>query len=183
MTHQPTELLGALITPAVLISAAALLQLSTANRVGRVNDRLRELIKETERSLSQGEMRSASDQKYQFNLKQLAVLQERLQLLRSAASAIYVTIAILVVTSIAAGINVLFPQLPNILPMSLGMLGAVGFLYSILLLVLEASIAVRVTSAEIAYVRELLERLDRAQVQRHDREANFLPPSHHEVLQ
>ena len=37
------EILGAMITPALLISAAGTLSLSTANRLGRVVDRVRAL--------------------------------------------------------------------------------------------------------------------------------------------
>jgi hypothetical protein len=158
--NQPLEVLGAMVTPVVLISAAALLLLSTAHRVARVNDRLRELIHEFEQLSAQGRLFMVSNHKHQFHCHQLAHLEERLQLLRGAACAMYVTIALLVLTSIVAGMYVLFPQLPKIVPMSLGMSGAVGFLYSILLLVLESSIASRVTSQEIAYARQLLEQQD-----------------------
>jgi hypothetical protein len=45
----PTEVLGALITPAVLISAAGMLVLSTSQRLSRVVDRGRVLATEAER--------------------------------------------------------------------------------------------------------------------------------------
>lgn len=160
--NQPIEVLGAMVTPAVLISAVALLLLSTTHRVGRVNDRLQELVKKSEQYLTQRQ--SFTILKYQFHGEQLAHIEERLQLLRSAACAMYVTIALLVITSIVTGIYVLFPQLPSIVPMSLGMFGAIGFLYSILLLVLEALIAARVSSQEVTYVRQLLEQQECAQV-------------------
>jgi hypothetical protein len=159
---QPSiEVLAAMIAPAVLISAAALLLLSTASRLGRVNDRLVHLMTETERYLSDGNSSPAPEQKQQLNLEQLANLQQRLLLLRSAVIALYVTIALLIVTSIVAGINVLFPQLSSMIPISVGMLSALAFLYSIVLLVLESSIAARVTLREIAYVREILEQQTR----------------------
>jgi Protein of unknown function (DUF2721) len=158
--HQPIDVLGAMIAPAVLISAAALLLLSTANRLGRVNDRLHHLMTEAERRLSQGSPTSMREQKQLLNLEQLTSLQQRLPRLRSAVTALYVTIALLVVTSIVGGMYVLFPQLTSIVPISLGMLGATAFLCSIALLLSEASIAACVTLKEIAYARELLEQQD-----------------------
>ena len=154
--HQPIEVLGAMITPAVLISAASLLLLSTASRLGRVNDRLHHLMTEAERRSLQGGLSSAREQKQYFILEPLTSVQERLLLLRSAVTAMYVTIALLVVTSIVGGMYVLYPQVTSMAPISFGMLSAVAFLYSIAILIGEASIAARVTLQEIAYVRELL---------------------------
>src|SRR6478672_404910 len=151
------EVLGAMITPVVLISAAALLLLSTAARLGRVNDRLQHLLAEAEGLLPKVGSLLVREQKQYLSLQQLTCLQERLLLLRSAVTALYVTIALLVVTSIASGVYVLFPQLTSIVPISVGMLGAFAFLYSIARLIWEASIAARVTLEEIAYTRALLE--------------------------
>jgi hypothetical protein len=164
--HQPIEVLGAMITPAVLISAASLLLLSTASRLGRVNDRLHHLMTEAERLSLQGGPSSAQEQRQYLSLEQLTSLRERLLLLRSAVTAMYVTIALLVVTSIVGGMYVLYPQLTSMVPISIGMLSAVMFLYSIALLIYEASIATHVTLQEIAYVRELLEQQKHSQMPR-----------------
>jgi len=152
--HPPTEVLGAMITPAVLISAAALLLLSTASRLGRVNDRLQHLLTEAERLLSHS---VGQEQKEILSFTQWTCLEDRLALLRSAIIALYVTIALLVATSIGGGLYVVFPQITSIVPISMGMLGAVAFLYGISLLIREAWIAARVTSEEIAYGRKLLD--------------------------
>jgi hypothetical protein len=159
---QPVEVLGAMITPAVLISAAALLLLSTANRLARVNDRLQNLMEEAE-----GLPQQADSEKHELILEQLASLLERLLLLRSAVTGLYVAIALLIVTSILGGMYVVFPQLTSMAPISVGLLGAVAFLYSIVLLIREASIAVRVTLQEITYVRQLLEQQKHARKVRH----------------
>ena len=89
--HPPTEVLGAMITPAVLISAAALLLLSTASRLGRVNDRLQHLLTEAERLLSHS---VGQEQKEILSFTQWTCLEDRLALLRSAIIALYVTIAL-----------------------------------------------------------------------------------------
>jgi hypothetical protein len=164
--YQPVEVLGAMITPAMLISAAALLLLSTANRLGRVNDRLHLLMTMAERLSSQVGPSTAREQRQYLSLEQLASLQERLPLLRSAVTGLYVTIALLVVTCIASAMYVLYPQLTSLVPISLGVLGAVAFLYSIALLIREASIAARITLQEITYVRHLLAQQKIGQAQR-----------------
>ena len=155
----PIEVLGAMITPAVLISAAALLLLSTANRLGRVNDRLLRLMAEAERLSLEKDSPAVRAGKLTQIQDQLAGLSERLLLLRSAVMGIYVTIAVLICTSITAGMYVVFPQMTSLVPISVGMLGSVAFLYSIVILILEASVAFRFTVREIAYVRAVLEDL------------------------
>jgi len=154
---EPVSVLPAMITPAVLISAAALLLLSTASRLGRVNDRLQSLLIEAEHLQREAGSADVRQNRHLLVLEQLASLMDRLLLLRSAVTAIYVAIALLVVTSIAAGMSAVFPGMIGLIPTSTGLLGAVAFLYGIVLLVREALIAVRLTLREIAYVRQLLE--------------------------
>lgn len=157
---EPVHILGAMITPAVLISAAALLLLSTASRLGRVNDRLMQLMRDAERLQPSSEHSSANGEdshRREYIRQQLAGLSERLLLLRSAITGMYVTIAIFIATSIAAGLYVAFPHLTAVLPNSIGMMGAVAFLYSIVLLILEGSLAHRLTLRDVAHVRSLLD--------------------------
>lgn len=156
--HPPVEVLGAMITPAVLISAAALLLLSTAGRLARVNDRLQHLMGEAEKLLSHQYSELALAQRRQLNIEHLTSLEQRLLLLRSAVTALYITIGLLLLTSILTGMYVLFPQVTAVIPTSLGLFGAIAFLYSVAVLTLEATAAARVTLQEISYARSLLER-------------------------
>ena len=153
---EPTQVLSAMITPAVLISAPALLVLSTSNRLGRVIDRLRLLSREAESR--GGQTPPADEQKHALMVSQLDNLLARLLLLRTAVTVLYVTIAALVATSIATGIFVILPALTAWVPIVVGLLGAVLFLYSIVLLVREAALAVQATLAEADYVRRLIHR-------------------------
>jgi len=153
----PVEVLAALITPGVLISATALLLLSTANRLGRVNDRTQTLIAELDAETPPTNSAENQNEKDELILKQLASMLKRLLLLRSAVTGMYVAIALLVVTSITAGLHVIIPQIVSMIPISLAMLGAMAFLYSIVLLIREAAIAVHTTLEEIAYAEGLVE--------------------------
>ena len=59
---------------------------------------------------------------------------------------LYATIALLVITGIAAGMYAAVPAvLTSLISISVGLLGAVAFLYSMVLLIRESSIAVRTT--------------------------------------
>ena len=58
-----SEILGAMITPAVLISACGVLVLSTSNRVGRTVERVRSLAAEVERLQMSPESFSTPSQK------------------------------------------------------------------------------------------------------------------------
>ena len=58
-----SEVLGAMITPAVLISASGVLVLSTSNRVGRTVDRVRAIAAEVERLQISSERALAGESK------------------------------------------------------------------------------------------------------------------------
>jgi hypothetical protein len=84
-----SEVFGAMITPAVLISASGVLVLSTSNRVGRTVDRVRALAAEVHRLQISAENASPSEAKCKFIGDQLSQLSERAVLLRSAMTALY----------------------------------------------------------------------------------------------
>jgi hypothetical protein len=149
-----SEVLGAMITPAVLISASGVLVLSTSNRVGRTVDRVRVLAAEVERLQSSGASPSVSESKRQHVAEQLTQLSERAVLLRSAMTALYTAIGLLVGTSILVGVVVLLQWEYSSLPVLLGFAGACALLYGSLLLVREARLAVRSTLQEVSFARK-----------------------------
>ena len=151
------EVLGAMITPAVLISAAGTLILSTSNRLGRVVDRVRVLAKEAEQlaALSAPPLDPpvATAAKQAFIADQLVQLSARLLLLRSAMTVLYTAIGLLVATSIAVGVVVLLHQGYEGIPVVTGLFGAGALLYGSLLLVREARLAVGSSLIEMAFIR------------------------------
>ena len=149
-----SEVLGAMITPAVLISASGVLVLSTSNRVGRTVDRVRALAAEVERLQSSRESASASESKRQHVAEQLTQLSKRAVLLRSAMTALYTAIGLLVGTSILVGLVALLQWQYSSLPVVVGFAGACALLYGSLLLVREARLAVRLTLQEVSFARE-----------------------------
>jgi hypothetical protein len=149
-----SEVLGAMITPAVLISASGVLVLSTSNRVGRTVDRVRALAAEVERLQISPESASASGSKRKLIADQLSQLSERAVLLRSAMTALYTAIGLLVATSILVGVVALLQWQYSSLPVVVGFAGACALLYASLLLVREARLAVRSTLQEVSFAQE-----------------------------
>jgi Protein of unknown function (DUF2721) len=148
-----SEVLGAMITPAVLISASGVLVLSTSNRVGRTVDRIRVLAAEVERLQISDISPSAADSKRQHVAEQLAQLSQRAVLLRSAMTALYMAIGLLVGTSILVGLVALLQwQYSSVPVLCFG--GAGALLYGSLLLVREARLAVRSTLQEVSFAQE-----------------------------
>jgi hypothetical protein len=153
-----SEVLGAMITPAVLISASGVLVLSTSNRVGRTVDRMRVLAAEVERLQMSAESNSPLIHSQEFKRKhngdQLVQLFERALLLRSALTALYTAIGLLVATSILVGVVALLQWAYTWLPVVSGFAGSCALLYGSLLLVREARLAVRSTLQEVSVARQ-----------------------------
>jgi Protein of unknown function (DUF2721) len=153
-----SEVLGAMITPAVLISASGVLVLSTSNRVGRTVDRVRALAAEVERLQMSAEsvppLGHIKDFKRRHIGDQLIQLSERALLLRSALTALYTAIGLLVTTSILVGVVALLQWAYTWLPVVSGFAGSCALLYGSLLLVREARLAVRSTLQEVSVARQ-----------------------------
>lgn len=144
------EVLGAMITPAVLISASGTLVLSTSNRLSRVVDRVRTLALEAE-TLDLDD--PAKEPRGELIASQLERLSIRVVLLRNSMTALYVAIGLLVGTSIAVGMAAVLSWEHAWVPIVLGLLGSVALLYGSLLLVREARLAVGSTLQELDFVR------------------------------
>jgi hypothetical protein len=154
------EVLAAMITPALLISAAGTLVLSTSNRLSRVVDRVRVLSRDAEQ-LHRPIDPSASDPgfaqiKRTLITSQLTALARRALLLRSALAALYAAIGFLVATSIAVGVLTSFGIGSSWPVIALAMAGAVALLWGSVLLVQEGRLAIGSTLEEMQYVRQVV---------------------------
>lgn len=154
------EVLGAMITPAVLVSAAGMLVLSTSNRLSRVVDRVRALAAEAEKieQVSGGSAEAIVKAKRELILDQLSWLSDRAILLRAALTSLYIAIGLLIGTSIAIGIVSLFQWQYSWVPVVGGLIGACALLSGSVLLIKEAKLAVVSTLHEMRFVRETVTR-------------------------
>jgi len=162
------QILAAMITPAVLISACGTLVFSTSSRVSRVVDRVRTLADQIERMGQQkvGLVSPVSILKKQLFLDQLKRLSRRAMLLRSALTGFYVAIGLFVATSIAVGIIAVANLDYSWLPVALELIGSAVLLYGTVLLVSEARLGVTSTLKEMDFVNALISRNELASIRR-----------------
>ncbi len=156
------NVLGAMITPAVLISASGMLSLATTNRMGRVVDRIRDLSELSETLTAETPARNA-EEKRTLIAGLLVVLTRRLQLLHTAVSLLYLSIGILVGTSITLGLTLTLQWDNGLVPAITGICGACCMFVAVLILVVETRIAVQSSLVELDYARRLVERATRVQ--------------------
>lgn len=156
------QILAAMITPAVLISACGTLVFSTSSRISRVVDRVRALADQIERMSQQGAgpVSPVNLRKKELFLDQLKRLSRRAILLRSALTGFYVAIGLFVATSIAVGIVAIANLEYGWLPVLLGLTGSAVLLYGTVLLVSEARLGVTSTLREMEFVNDLISRTE-----------------------
>lgn len=150
-----TNVLAAMITPALLISASGTLVLSTSNRLSRVVDRVRVLAKDAERLPAALDSDHERD-KRALIVRQLNGLAERALILRSALASLYTAIGFLVATSIGVGVLTLLPWSFVWPPIGLAMIGACALLWGSVLLVREGRLAIGSTLDEMSYARKMI---------------------------
>jgi uncharacterized protein (DUF2062 family) len=147
------NLLSAMITPAVLISAAGTLIFSTSTRLGRIVDRVRVLSRTMEEIFS-GQIRDFVEERRAELERQLRYYAKRSDLLQRALNAFYIALGIFVATTIAIGLTPFIPLI-SWLPSSLGIAGTVWLFYGSVLLIRETRYAVLSVNAEMRFVLQL----------------------------
>jgi uncharacterized protein DUF2721 len=161
------EVLAAMITPALLISASGTLVLSTSHRLSRVVDRVRVLAQDAERLSSPGKTGHGdfaySHAKRALIIGQLTALAQRAVILRSALAAFYMAIGFLVATSIGIGLLTLLHWSASWPAVALAMVGACALLWGSVLLVREGRLAIGSTLEEMQYIRGLVSGVPRAE--------------------
>ncbi len=151
------EVLGAMITPAVLISASGTLVLSTSNRLGRVVDRIRKLTTEAE-ELPDGEASLEIVEKRSLIADQVHRLAERLRVLQTTLMTLYTAIGFLVAASLTVGLSASMRGALGWVPVGLGLLGATALMFASAFLVREVRMAVRGTLRELEHIRTVVGR-------------------------
>jgi hypothetical protein len=147
-----------MISPAVLMAAGGSVVLSTSNRLGRVVDRVRYLMKDAQRlDLVAAETETAAEAaEHELILAQLDYCSRRMNLLRSALAGLYASLALLVMTSLLIALMVLLKGDAGWVPLGTGLAGALAFLFSMLQLVREAAWAVLGTQNEMQFISKIL---------------------------
>ena len=150
------EVLSAMITPAVLISASGTLVLSTSVRLARVVDRVRTLSHGLEEIFNAREDALSSARRAHIE-GQLELQTRRGALIQRALTSFYVALCVFVGTTISIAVSAFAPAVAWA-PTGLGILGMVPMFYGCVLLVRETRFALLSVDREMAFVLGLRDR-------------------------
>jgi hypothetical protein len=153
------EVLTAMITPAVLISASGTLILSTSTRLGRVVDRVRSLSDRLQSLPEDDATMEYLAEKRAMIYDQLDKLTSRSRLLQRGLTTFYLAVGVFVATSVAIGVVSFFNGRAGWVPVALGLVGASFLFYGSMLLVFEARLALSTTHAEMDFIWRTTKRL------------------------
>ena len=152
------NVLAAMITPALLISATGTFIFSTSTRLGRVVDRMRTVSDKIE-TLALGEnihLRGERIGNYRAQLRRLNI---RLMLLQRCLTTLYLASATFVLTSVSIGLVAIVSLRLYWIPVALGIGGACLLLVASIMLIAEARHAVSDLQLESEFLRGIARHL------------------------
>jgi hypothetical protein len=145
------DVLGAMITPAVLILASSSLLITTSSRSIRCIDRVRERAEELQ-ALGKG-TDEGTEKRRKHLYAQLEINIRRARLLQKAMGRLYIGISFFIATSVSIGVVSLLHVDIGWIPLVLGFVGA-GLLFSAsVYLIFESQMALATTFEEMDYIR------------------------------
>jgi hypothetical protein len=152
-TASAIAVLTAMITPAVLISACGSMILSTSVRLGRVVDRVRSLSDRWEETAEKEVDSEVLRERQEVIFNQLDKLTSRARILQRSMVAFYLALGMFVATSVAIGVVALKShRLYNLIPIVVGLLGAIFLFYGSMLLIFEARLALSTIHLEMDFI-------------------------------
>ncbi|MDP9190586.1 MAG: DUF2721 domain-containing protein [Acidobacteriota bacterium] len=144
------DVLGAMITPAVLILASSSLLITTSSRSIRCVDRVRERAEELQ-ALGKG-TDEGTEKRRKHLYTQLEINTRRARLLQKAMGRLYIGISFFIATSVSIGVVSLLHVDVGWVPLVLGFIGA-GLLFSAsVFLIIESRLALATTFEEMDYI-------------------------------
>jgi hypothetical protein len=146
------SVLSAMITPAVMILATSSLILTTTNRLVRVIDRVREMVKDFE-EIARAERPEETKRNMMFDQLDRATVRARL--IQRALTFLYLALGFFITTSVVLGVISFAHINAGWLPLVLGLVGAFLLLNASILLILESRISLAATYMELDYIRQI----------------------------
>lgn len=147
------SLLSAMITPAVLISACGTLIFSTATRLARIVDRVRNLAFQLEQ-LFTGQVHDFAEERRRAIDEQIGFYTQRSRLVQGALTSFYMSLGCFVAAVIGIGLTAFLPHAAW-LPTTLGIVGTIVLFYGCVLLIRETRLAVRSVDSEMEFTLRL----------------------------
>lgn len=133
--------LSAMLAPAFFLTATASLLLSANNRLARVVDRLRQMMRDMEQAANEDERRWLDHC--------IARQRRRTGLILRASQMLYIAVSCFVGTSLAVALDAFVHYRVGMLPTSFAVLGVLALFVSSLMLSRESTIAVSILNEEM----------------------------------
>ena len=149
------NVLTAMLTPALLLSACGSFIISTSNRLGRVVDRVRKLSDRMEELMNLDEMTELLSERRAMISKQMELQSRRASLLMRTMVSLYIASGLFVLTSVSIGFVSIFSTKWSVVPVVLGVLGAIMLLVATIRLITEAHMALEGLHEETAFLQRL----------------------------
>jgi threonine/homoserine/homoserine lactone efflux protein len=153
-TSSALNLLGAMITPAVLISACGMLIFSTSARLARIVDRIRALSRLIEELFSRRAAVDFPEERRAEMERQLSIHARRSRLIQGSLTSLYISVGIFVATMISIGLVALAGRAVW-LPSALGIAGTIILFYGCVLLIAETRLALHSVRSEMEFTFKL----------------------------
>jgi hypothetical protein len=148
------NVLTAMITPALLLSATGTYILSTSNRLARIVDRVRFLSQHVE-DLGADSNAALRDERIERYRSEIKMQSKRLRLIQTALTTLYVAAVMFVCTSVAIGVVSTISLVFYWVPVAFGIAGACFMLIAAVTLAFEARQAVHDLYEETEFYRRL----------------------------
>lgn len=143
------NILSAMITPAVLISACGTLVFSTSTRLARIVDRVRDLSRSIEEISKSENVDFPEERRAEFD-RQLSIHTRRSRLIQTSLTSFYLALSLFVAAMVAIGFVAVFKYaawVPNLL----GIIGTLFLFYGCVTLIAETRLALRSVNYEMAF--------------------------------
>lgn len=144
------NILSAMITPAVLISACGTLVFSTSTRLGRIVDRVRVLSGIIEELSKDESVIDFPEERLAEVERQVLIHARRSRLIQQSVTSFYVALSLFVAAMVAIGYVAVFKKggwMPNLL----GIAGTLCMFYGCMTLIVETRLALRAVNYEMAF--------------------------------
>lgn len=150
------NVLAAMITPALLLSACGTFILSTSNRLARIVDRVRALSRQLDEISAPGADVALREERIEHHRAEIKMQGRRLNMIQRALTMLYFGAVNFVFTSVAIGVaSTITVVWVYWLPVVFGIGGALCMLTSAIILAMEARKAVSDLYAETEFHRRL----------------------------
>jgi hypothetical protein len=147
------DVLSAMITPAVLISACGTLILSTSNRLGRVVDRVHRWSDELNSATAAGG--PVDPERLRLVFTQLEDTTRRARLLQWALTAYYLAVGLFVADIVVIGVVAVSGAIISWPAVALGLIGSGLLFFGCIVLIAEARLALTTTYREMKYIQHV----------------------------